>query len=517
MGTIEKVFHVTDLKGLCELLRFLGVHDTHPIPLHKILFTLKRKDFLSTIVVERNPECPQYAAECQIQERDCEGLRRLHFFCKVYGEEELLPGALVAEAYGGYCDVRPDSATIASALITERTVIHHHRDGYAFLCCRAHETLRIPTSDGSAAELRISGFHYMEKNRRETMCAQAALWGAVKYWREKAGIFTVETTLDINKKAGLSEAEQTVAEERGLDPFEISHFLGSEGVPHHVRNYAGLTVEGVKRRGVVIDIYGFLESGCPVIAAVKTVESMHALTFIGHTFDKNSWSAMAEVGYFGARVGLYHPNVTWIENFIVQDDNFGPYYFFPVGKLEEIIAGLVVILPDQAVKVFPFEATNIAVREAVFNRDLIKVLVETAKGDEFCEENRSWFDEFVRHLEVTCGDGLVLRPILLTGAQVCKSFKDHEFRDAVETLLGEEVDRHFWTVELSWPDIYCFSQAASGMALVDAETGQIRMLHVPGIWLGFEDEEPFICLAEKEDAPRPHHMPAVYQNDTPTA
>ena len=511
MGTIEKIFHVAELKELCEILRFLGVHDSHPIPLHKILFTLKRKDFLSTIVVEVDPECPQYAAECTIQEKSNDGLRRLHFFSQHYEPGDLTPETLSSEpTYGGYCDIRPGTATIAAALITEHTVMHNKSDGYAFLCCRTHETVPVPIPSGAAVDLPVSGFHYLEKNGRETMCAQAALCGVVRYWHEKTGAFAAKTSVDINKLAGLADSEQGDAEDRGLDPWEIQRFLVEERVPHLIRNYAALTLEGVKRQGVVTDVYGFLESGCPVIAAVKTIKDMHALTFIGHTFDKNSWSAMAEVGYFGARPGPYHPNVTWIENFIVQDDNLGPYYFFPVGKLEEIIAGLVIILPDVSIRLLPHEATHIAVEQTIFSEEIVNVLADIASSDDFCAENRMWFDEFVRHLKVRCGDGLVLRPLLMTGDEVCRSFSAHEFGPAVEAVLDSARDRYHWVVELSWPDIYCFSQAASGMVLVDADTGAIRMLHVPGIWLGVaEDGEPMTWIAENEDAPRPHQMPAV--------
>lgn len=224
MGTIEQVFHITDLKGLFELLQFLGVNETHPIPLHKILFTLKRKDFLATIIVELNPDCPQYAAECLIQERDSKGLRRLHFFCEPYNPEELFSGTLTSKKYGGYCDVRPGTATIAAAVITEHTVMHNKSDGYAFLCCRAHETISMPTPSGAPVELTVSGFHYLEKNGRETMCAQAALCGVARYWHEKTGIFTAKTSIEINKLAGLADSEQSDADDRGLSPGRLTVF-----------------------------------------------------------------------------------------------------------------------------------------------------------------------------------------------------------------------------------------------------------------------------------------------------
>jgi len=202
-------------------------------------------------------------------------------------------------------------------------------------------------------------------------------------------------------------------------------------------------------------------------------------------------------------------NVTWIENLIVQDDNFGPYYFFPVSKLEEIIAALVVILPHPSVCVLPHEATDIAVQRTIFDKELIEVLTDIAGNERFCAENKSWFDQFVRHLKVKCGDGLVLRPILRTGEEVIRAFTGHEFHDPVAALLENKKQRYFWSVELSWPDIYCFSHASSGMVVVDAEEKDLRMLHVPGIWLGFSEEELYRSIAANEDAPRPHHMPGV--------
>ena len=398
--SVVQISSFSDIRGL---LVDLKASDRHHIPLCKILFSLERKGFLNTIVVDHAATCGQFNAECEIIGEQPAKVVRLHFFGKAPQVDK--------HSYAGYCDVRP-GGTIADAFITTKTVRNRETDSYAFIpsVVKCHLEFPLPEDPSKTGRATLYGFHYIEKNCRETMCAQAALIGVVRYWqsKDKALFPDIKSTIDINRLAGVSEDEQKSAKPRGLSPEEIGKFLVSQGMLYVCNNYTGVSRGRLKREKLLETIYGFIESGFPVILAIKTDDALHAITIIGHTFDKNSWQAMADVGYFSMtpRFEAYHPNVTWVENLIIQDDNFGPYYFLKTHMLEDLIAAMIVPLPYGPV-ILPYEATNAAATKTIYSKGFISGVKNIITSQKFLKQNAMWFDEFASHLVRTCGDGLV--------------------------------------------------------------------------------------------------------------
>ncbi len=497
MGVFSRFEHIKDdaVTEMCSLSRRIGLPDQHPIPLNKILFTLFRKGYLRTILVEENPRNLQFEAECSLDDGDSSSLRRYHFFKT---EDESI---LNSDSYGGYCDVRPD-ASIADAFVTLYTITAGSKDSYVYVPCKMKQEVEVPLPDNLNLKLEVVGFPYLEKNRKETMCAQAALLGVVNYWKARSpGSFSsVNSAKEINELAGVP-----VDRQGGLSASEMAEFFNRVGQDVTFCDYSFRLFDGLGQSHLLTDVYSFIESACPVIACVKTHTTGHALTLVGHTFDKNSWSAMADLGYYGKKHDFYHENTTWIENLIIQDDNFGPYYFFPFRRLPEIITCMIVPVPSPLVKVMPHEATSFAVKQTLYNNDFIESLADQLELTPLFSENQRWYEEFVKHLKPTCGDGLVLRTILRTSQEIVDAYAEHEFLAVTEELLSRS-NRYYWMVELSWPDIYCFGECQSGMVLVDAEFAEIKMLHIPGVCVAFADK-PYIFIAQKEDAPRAHHKP----------
>jgi hypothetical protein len=204
---------------------------------------------------------------------------------------------------------------------------------------------------------------------------------------------------------------------------------------------------------------------------------------------------------------FFHENTTWIEHLIIQDDNFGPYFFFPFKKLPDIISCMIVPVPSPLIKVLPHEAANFAVRKTLYNQEFGEFLSEYLKNTPLATFNVDWYNEFIRHLKPVCGDGLVLRAILRKGCDIIEAYQQHEFAAIPRVLLQDSGSHYYWMVELSWPDIYCFGQSQSGVILVDAETAEISMVHIPGVFIAFSEGKAYVSVAEKEDFLRPHHKP----------
>ena len=216
MGQFSCLKHISDITELCFFSRSIIQNDKYPIPLNKILFTLFRRGYLKTILVEESPDNIQYADECKGTDRNPCDLIRYHFFRAE--SEDKIPTA----EYGGYCDVRPDVGSIADAFITLETITSGGEDSYVYIPCRCSRETTIPLRDASAITREISGFPYLEKNHEETMCAQAALLGVVQYWQTKDPDFYkgINSAKAINRCAGVDENR-----EGGLTSNEFSEFF----------------------------------------------------------------------------------------------------------------------------------------------------------------------------------------------------------------------------------------------------------------------------------------------------
>jgi hypothetical protein len=279
-----------------------------------------------------------------------------------------------------------------------------------------------------------------------------------------------------------------------------------------MRNYAYMSANAVSAEHILQDVYGFIESGLPVIAVIKTDRGLHAITVIGHTFDKNSWRAMADVGYFSrsdSAQPVFLPSVTWIENLIVVDDNFGPYHFFHSRDLESMVVAMFVPLPVDKIS-RPHEAVQLFAKQMLVSEDFKRLVQHFLGSGRPLPKNQRWLKEFARHLKVKCGDGLVLRPILRDSSQVSSVYGEHEFAGALCVEFTKRSRRgYYWIVEFSWPNLYCFHQSRCGSVIFRADDLNMSfvVMHIPGVLIYLENEEIEIVYAKAEDVPHPHEKP----------
>lgn len=454
---------------------------------------------LKTMLVQKEPDSPEYVDECKIDPKlNIAECVRLHFFAaRIENEEEIKTNA---GSYCGYCDLRSDG-TIAKCHITRRVIIKP--DTYAYLACQFTEVVTLPNRQ----KLHVTGFSHVEKNGRGLMCAQAAIANVVQYWNSVAPkTFTVTTAAAITQAVGISEDLLRSGDFEGLNFAEVQQFFASEGCNCYAVAYgkslAAETDEDEKQRRKEEDdagstIYGFVESGYPVIVVVKTARGKpHALTVVGHTFDKNVWLAFADPFYFDKPLtgsGGYHSNLAWIRYFIVQDDNLGPYFFVPRVNLARFIQGIIVPLPFPDKPKSPKTAERAAftgLAEWVKRGDLVE--------DKMLGANRLWLRMLREHFDPKDGEGWVLRPFLVSKEKLARMYQGHEFGSLVTDRLNKAGGTIFWVVELSWPNLYCYNEAKVGEIIIEAISGSVWSIHVPGV-IAFSDSH--IEYAKSEDPP----------------
>jgi hypothetical protein len=380
-------------------------------------------------------------------------------------------------------------------------------------------TEKVKLPGGRVAE--VTGFPHTEKDGGVVMCAQAAISGIIDYWNHKSpASFPRSTGPFITEKAGVPKNERTRRAKRGLLPKEIITFFKEHNFTCLTTDFTALTMDSVRERNPSLSIYGYLESGFPVIAMVKThTEQLHALTFIGHTFDKHAWTALADPSYYRKPIsgdGEYHSNLTWVKHFIVQDDNLGPYYYLPRDLIPDIIAGLFVPFPHEEIKLWPSAAESSGYTSlSKLARWLLKL---EKKKPHLAPVNKRWFDELMSHrfepnrtrTRMRPRDGWVMRAVLKTGKDIVDSFKGHDFLKEVRHVLLQRQDEWFWKVEVSWPELFCFHASEAGFILLDAsrkDHAHIVLAHLPGVLITFEQKVITTHYTPKEDAPRAHEKP----------
>jgi hypothetical protein len=504
MGSISGIH---PLKTFPEVYAFLREHgiSKKSLPLRKSVHTLFRKKKCRCVVVERAPNCKEFQDECAAYGITAEA-RRFHFFSKVVKSEADLKNKLAA--YSGYCDVRPDGS-VAAGLIAQEVIIPP--DTYSCLVCRITERLSLP--DGSS--VTVKGFPFVEKDGGIVMCSQAAIASVVAFWNQKKnGSFTATTGPEISKVAGVKQEEIKPNAGRGLFPQEIAEFFSQQKFQCYQKVYWQKPVESIRQANPGLTIYGFLESGFPVVMVVKTHSALHALTVVGHTFDKNAWPAIADPSYYNKPLsgyGYYHSNLTWIRHFIVQDDNLGPYYYLPTDAIPDIIAALFVALPFQDAVIDPETAESSAFVGFCQNHELLKKALNHPK---MLKANRVWLEELLSYFDPSYAGGWVLRPILRQGKEIAQSYADSCFRKKVEKKFGgAAADRLYWRVEISWPDLFCFHESQAGEIVIDPQSKQMVMLRVPGVLYLFEQLsggkiKPAKTFATVEDPPHLHERPS---------
>ena len=198
-------------------------------------------------------------------------------------------------------------------------------------------------------EFQVEGNYFCQQNHVTNCCSQAAIKMAVR------GYYPDITAEKINEIAGVDHKKRKGNE--GFNPEEfvntIKNLTGQEAQHFDIRSYETplffmkLIYHAIESRfpAILLFAYGAEKSLFP------PKHRCHAAALIGHTFNKNNWWSYAWKGYFsGYRVKLkYLPSVMWCDNFLIQDDNFGPYYFLPLHSLR--ILDIPSLLPNAIIKI----------------------------------------------------------------------------------------------------------------------------------------------------------------------
>ncbi|GMU23812.1 MAG: hypothetical protein AMXMBFR13_38900 [Phycisphaerae bacterium] len=481
------------------------------------IFRLVQAAGCRAVVVEPNPTETEYRKEHEVFYSQVMAVDphakpiRLHFFED--GPASLAEIAEHDKRYLGWCDIRPaPMGTVSNAFIDTRVFVRTNSD-YLFVTCQKQFEVSWP--DGRVFAVRA--FPYVQQDGAVVRCAQAALTGIAQFYGSelRGPDFT-----DIGKAY---PSGMRAIPSRGLIPPQIGLGIEKIGLEPVIHDYTLVPDEHKEILHCEQVIYRYIESGIPVLIGVDAGREMHALVVIGHTFTPDSWLAhTARLYYERPKSGFsYHCSTTWIERFVVQDDNLGPYMLTPSDFIQYVACKLVVVpLP---------RSTFLAAEEAeLFAADLFRpagqdicsvlgAFIKKSEDDQkpLHPDTKFWYEQFQSQVY---GLELVLRTSLRDAVGWKRSMESCESVAAFRSVLDKlPLPENVWVVEISWPEIFTHARNFCGEVVLDPTallSPSVPTLdqawlwvHVPGVvmWRNGRTNEKGISILEVRDTIRAHH------------
>jgi hypothetical protein len=463
-------------------------------PLTRILSMIEASEHkCKTILVENDYEDDEYVAEYDMFYKQvffCDPkakCKKLHFFSSMFTKDEFEKAQdktlqESAKSYLGYCTIRPEPyKTISDALVSQKLAIDS-ATRFVFFTCLAHKKFKLCN-----VELEVCGFPYLQQDGRIAVCAQAALSIISQYFFLNKKIEKAYSAPAVTQTVSRSPNAQGQRHlpSNGLNIIQIRLAMEEMGFNPMAYDFS-LTRQEELMLTVHPEqiIYRFIESGIPVIIGINTASQGHALVVVGHTFNPDYWWSQVETLYYGIpKSGPYHLSTNWIQNFIVQDDNLGPYLFVPSSILRGNTTNCIIAPLSKLVFNAGDEAEKIAF-DAI-SQDVMREMMKThckVKAKDF-PLNVYWLGAMIVAME---NQQLVLRTYLSKKDDFLDSLSPDTNKEVMACYKAMELPDSLWVVELSTPPIFCYARLKLGEVLIDPTSDPrfdtcFLSIHVPGI------------------------------------
>jgi hypothetical protein len=327
------------------------------------------------------------------------------------------------------------------------------------------------TFDVTALEkqFKIAGTYFCQQNGYTSVCAHSALKMIMN--SNSSYISSLVTTSQINDVLGIDhvskKADTGLRIKEELDPvlnhFGLSSILGNffERPEMNVCQY----------------LYSVIESGNPALVKYATRNDFHALPVIGHTLNTDEWFPEANLGYIGPGDSnqnsedcfRYHPSSTWVDHFLIHDDNFGMYLCLTTGALKKIT------LPSYDPYMRPHSVIGVYSRvNPKASPGVIEpagaIVLKSVICDSYKDSILDWGKKLYQVCSTSSSEHLVLRTLLIKRTDYEKhlvSLSDHK-RNKISNAILENLNllpEYFWMTEFTLPNLYTANKTKLGEAL----------------------------------------------------
>lgn len=318
----------------------------------------------------------------------------------------------------------------------------------------------------------IRGVVYCQQNETVHVCAHSCLRMALRSPRQdplQVSAQKINELLQIQGRLG------------SLGTGQITDVINASGM-----NAALLTK--MKPDQYLSELAALIDSGHVALLGFTTKgEAGHVVTVFGHSRNPDQWHPQAERTYSGHRSAKYLPSSSWIDNFLVHDDNLGPYLSLGarsfLRRANMRLNCVIGVLPQPAISSARAETVALTIlRQLLRHRDIRNV------------SNSYWFDYLADKKDV-----VILRSVLMDKARYMEHLKaarahDQSRLDRDSLARFELTEDLFWMVEFSLPPLYTGNQSKLGEVIVSIKDGldnaeRIKAIRLPGCLLTRVDSQ----------------------------
>jgi hypothetical protein len=362
-------------------------------------------------------------------------------------DEDALVASVVLINYRPKASAEYQFSYIYEAIMTPPNVVHasgqRQRLLNNFICREAEFTRSV-----RGRKFRIRGFYFCQQNGNTHVCAHASLRMAIN--SDSADALPL-SNVAINKQLGLTPPFQ------GLEIGQMADVIKTNTKCDPVI----IDCSAIPKSRVLSIVSAYVQSGAIVLLVFSTKNgSDHVVTVFGHTRNSDEWHPQAIPGYSGPQSAQYYSNSSWIDHFIIHDDNFGPYYTLDSRAFE--------VDPDisasQIIAIHPFTATikpdYAEVLSSIILGGSLRNIAGTGSG--------RWFDY------ITNGNWhFVMRAILIGRPEYQNHLRSSVAHDdtrltEAEIKLFDGLPDFFWMVEYSLPALFTGNRSKLGEVIVAA-------------------------------------------------
>lgn len=316
-------------------------------------------------------------------------------------------------------------------------------------------TCTVCISDAEMHNFQITGSFFCQQNTFTSVCAHAALCMTINNMRSQTNLITTE---DINRIIGVDHKSLHFGPNANavMTDKQLKQVLDHHNLAITIWNFFNDPMTDYSAF-----VYRYIESRCPVLLVfTTTTEDAHIVPIIGHTLNTDMWKPEAESSYFWQRNPLnYKSSASWVDHFIMHDDNFGMYLCLPVDSLKKTTFPSLdpTFRAYYAAVVLPANVITPA-----YEAEWASVLIVK----EYCEALRKargsldqWTERIALSDKIAPQTPVVARTFLATPDDYLKSldkddFEGNVFSDQDKQELIDTLPPIFWLSEISLPDLY---------------------------------------------------------------
>jgi len=322
----------------------------------------------------------------------------------------------------------------------------------------------------------LLGSFFAQQNNLTNVCGHAALRCVLNNLAERAE--QMISCEDINRELSINHSTRKVGrydrepEVQGLYPSEVFRVIEAHGwryIPSRYQDPAGRPLPYWRF------IYSIIESGFPVLVFFTAGQLQHVICVIGHTLNSDVWDGEARLAYSGAPRAEYLSSASWVDHFVMHDDNYGMYFCMPSKALyprtkdgESFqLTGALGIVPTQ-IEVGPVEAelhASVALRNTLSSSDL----------------RECYWLRVLKQEDAVFGKWLVLRTLFVSKGRYQQHLQEMEDVEGnvlkasdIRVLMDRNLPEHFWMTEITLTDVYTANKRKLGEVLFDLSDPQIK-------------------------------------------